>query len=264
MNSKKTTNTHRRSVDSRVPNPLLPTDTKANIYKLTTKRYFTEICLRITQPSVCFRRAEADFPDAFKPVQPKPSVNMMAEATFSNLQTGVEKPHAEEPEPAVDPENRQAEPSTGAFDVDQGTTSRPDTFLNQQTGNQNLKKTKQLIDRQERSLSWSCPVHSCTGGQRLRLGGTRASRSLEAVAGSRWELYSVLQDGLIALEHTLGHLRSSAFQRDLGERRDTKINQRSPPSSSPRRYSSFQPTTPMNSWKHTLSSSIIVRMHNFP
>lgn len=35
-------------------------------------------------------------------------------------------------------------------------------------------------------------------------------------------LYSVLQYGLIALEHTLGNLRSSAFQRDLREQKDRK------------------------------------------
>lgn len=40
-------------------NPPLLTDTKANIHKLTTKRYFIKICARITRPpSVCFRQAE--------------------------------------------------------------------------------------------------------------------------------------------------------------------------------------------------------------
>lgn len=39
---------------------------------------------------------------------------------------------------------------------------------------------------------------------------------------SKGALYSVLQYGLVTLEHTLGNLRSSAFQRDLREQRDRK------------------------------------------
>lgn len=105
---------------------------------------------------------------------------------------------------------------------------------------------KSWLTRGSEASAEAAERRSCVDWNRLLLRSEQARLWRQWLGPSKGALYSVLQYGLVTLEHTLGNLRSSALQRDLREHRDRKW------------------ATELHGWAppaHTNISVIIVRLH---